>query len=179
LVADRGGYRNLCRVISRIQLAEAKQVPEASSAVGLIELLAGHADGVRLLVGDPELAGALYPALRGRLGLGGGRPGRRRHEERLLECGRRLGLRLVASTAAHFVAADDYPAFRLITAVRQNTLLDRLPGTLNVTPEHRLTPADELRQRFHDLPEAIDNGEALAGGLPGGRLPQEPGVPHA
>src|SRR5436305_45127 len=89
---------------------------------------------------------------RGAAGAGGGGG---RHEGELLACGRRLGLRPVASAAAHFATPADYPAFRLATAVRQTTLLDQLPDSLGVTPEHHLLTAEEFRRRFHDLPEAV------------------------
>jgi DNA-directed DNA polymerase III PolC len=214
LVADRAGYRNLCRVISRVRLTEAGEAatfadrvagaesstPRQSTAASSLEvrspglrglspghtaaasgcsqrpltdLLAEHAEGLHLLVDDADLAGRLHDAFHGRLWLEIIRPRPPRHEERLLECGQRLGLKAVASTAVHLADAGDYPTFRVVTAMRQRTLLDRLPAVLSITPEHRLLSADEMRQRFRDLPEAIGYGDRLAELLRVDVLPRE------
>jgi DNA-directed DNA polymerase III PolC len=102
------------------------------------------------------------------------RPPRSPQQEReLLEAGRRLGLRPIASTAAHFATLDEYPAFRVATAVRQTTLLERVPRRLAVTPDHHLVDEPELRRRFRDLPEAVRNAEALADRLSSDVLPRE------
>ena len=57
----------------------------------------------------------------------------------------------VASTAVHFADAAEYPTFRVITAMRRNTLLDRVPAVLPVTPEHHLPSVAQMRQHFRDL----------------------------
>jgi DNA-directed DNA polymerase III PolC len=203
LVADRAGYRNLCRVISRIRLAEAAgeeasggrepSVQDRNTQQGadaprspladprspsLVEPLRGHGEGLHVLVDEPALAEALRDAFRHRLWLEVVRPnGSPRREEALRACGKRLGLRLVASTAAHLAGADDYPTFRLATAVRRRTLIDRLPAVLPVTPEHRLLSEGELRRRFRDLPEAVDNTDDLALLLRSDVLPREVVLP--
>src|SRR5262249_59982806 len=110
-------------------------------------------------------------------GRGGGgasppRPTPPRHERDLLACGRRLGLRPVASAAAHFATPDDYAAFRVATAVRRRTLIDRLPPVLAVTPAHHLISVAEMRRRFADLPEAVANTDALAELLSSDVLPR-------
>jgi DNA-directed DNA polymerase III PolC len=171
LIAERAGYRSLCRILSRLH-----QAAGPTPAPPLVELLCRHADGLHVLVDDVALAGQLREAFGRRLWLEVIRPrtsGGARHEGDLLECGRRLDLLPVASTAAHFATPADYPTFRLVTAVRQRTLLDRLPPTLPVTPAHHLADTDEFRRRFRDLPEAIDNGETLAEVLRSGILTSE------
>jgi DNA-directed DNA polymerase III PolC len=160
LIAERAGYRSLCRILSRLH-----QAAGPSPAPPLAQLLCQHADGLHVLVDDVALTEQLREAFGRRLWLEVIRPrtaGGARHEEDLLDCSRRLDLLPVASTAAHFATPADYPTFRLVTAVRQRTLLDRLPATLPVTPEHHLASADEFRRRFRDLPEAIHHGELLA-----------------
>src|SRR5262249_34777390 len=59
------------------------------------------------------------------------------------------------------------------SAVRQNTLLDQLPQTLAVTPQHHLAAPDELRRRFADLPDAVDNTDVLAAQLRSDVLPRD------
>ncbi len=129
----------------------------------LTKLLAENAEGLHVLVDDLALAESLRDAFGSRLWLEVVRPARSEPREReLLEGGARLGLRPVASVAAHFVAPQGHDLFRLITAVRQGTLLDRLPRRLSITPDHHLVDAPALYQRFHDLPEAVINTERLA-----------------
>ena len=70
LVADHTGYRNLCRILSRIHLDE----PGTAS---LTELLASHADGLHVLIADVRLATALREVFRDRLWLEIVRPGPR------------------------------------------------------------------------------------------------------
>ena len=175
LIAEQVGYRNLCRIISRLHLGTGGrgQGSEVSPALPtthypLSTLLAENADGLHVLTGDLALAGALREAFGSRLWLEVVRPAAsKRREQELLEGGRRLGLKPVASTAAHFLAPAEHRIYRLATAVRQTTLLDQLPTAgLNpaarITPEHYLVDPATLRQRFRDLPEAVRNTDALA-----------------
>jgi DNA-directed DNA polymerase III PolC len=177
LIAERSGYRSLCRILSRLHQAVAPAEP-----IPLVELLRDNADGLHVLADDAVLAERLREAFGRRLWLEVIRPRTGpqavRHERDLLECGRRLGIEPVASTAAHFATPADYPTFRLITAVRQRTLIDRLPATLPVTPEHHLAAAEDFVRRFRDLPQAVRNGEALADVLQSNVLPHECVLPQ-
>src|SRR5439155_22395360 len=101
-----------------------------------------------------------------------------RHERELLAAARRLGARLVASTATHYATAAEYPAFRLLTAVRRGGLLDQLPDRLPLTPAHHLVTAQELARRFRDLPEAVRNTDLLAEQLRSDVLPHETLLPR-
>ena len=121
LLADPSGYRSLCRIISRLNLAE---VP-----VRLTELLCDNAVGLHVLVDDAVLAEQLFATFAGRLWLEIVRPGRsQQHERELLAAGRRLGIPIVASTAAHMASPAEYPAFRVATAVKRGIMLDQMPG---------------------------------------------------
>lgn len=178
LIAAPVGWRNLCRILTRLHLLE---------NVKLTELLTENADGLHVLVDDLVLAQRLREAFGARLWLEIVRPGpgnreRRRwqrQERDLLEGGRRLGLQPIASTAAHFATADDYPTFRLVTAVRQNGLLEQLPARLSIAPEHHLVDKATWRQRFHDLPEALRNLPLLAALLDDDVLPRNRVLPPA
>src|SRR5262245_8923413 len=149
LIADRAGYRSLCRIISRLHL---------SVGADLTTLLAEQNEGLHVLADDIVLAERLREAFGSRLWLEVVRPPRSaRQQQELLALGRHLGLRPVASSAAHFAMPQEYPAFRLVTAVRQCTLLDQLPHSLSLTPDHHLADAATLAQRFRDLPQAVRN----------------------
>jgi DNA-directed DNA polymerase III PolC len=170
LIAERAGYRSLCRVLSRLHLGP---------ATSLANLLAANAAGLHVLADDPVLAERLREPFGARLWLEVVRPSRSaRQEQDLLALGRRLGLRPVASTAAHFAGAADYSTFRLVTAVRQGTLLDHLPGQFSITAEHHLVDPATLRRRFRDLPEAIRNTDLLAEQLRSDVLPRDVILPQ-
>jgi DNA-directed DNA polymerase III PolC len=186
LIAERTGYRSLCRILSRLHLEPAAR---------LADLLCADADGLHILTDDLVLAERLRDAFGTRLWLEVVRDpqsaildprssmGKRGWEE-FLAFGRRLGLRLVASTAAHFATPAEYPTYRLVTAVQRTTLLDQLPDRLPITPAHYLVDPATLRHRFRDLPEAVHNTDLLAEQLRSDVLPRDvvlppPRVPHS
>jgi DNA polymerase III alpha subunit len=182
LIADPTGYGNLCRVLSRLHLGTTpsplspggRGVGGEGPPLGLADLLNSCPGGLHVLTDDVVMAERLRGTFGPRLWLEVVRPPRSPQQERqLLETGRRLGLRPIATTAAHFATPDEYPAFRLATAVRQTTLLERVPRRLTVTPEHHLAEDAELRRRFRDLPEALRNAEVLADRLSSDVLPRE------
>jgi DNA-directed DNA polymerase III PolC len=177
LIADASGYRSLCRIISRLNLRVAsgqRLVASEEGASSLATLLMENAEGLHVLVDDEVLAEWLREAFGPRLWIEIIRPPQSpQHEQRLLECARRLGLPLIASTAVHFATPNDYHAFRLATAVRRTMLLEQLPQRLTITPEHHLVDADTFRRRFHDLPDALRNTGLLAEHLRSSVLPRE------
>jgi DNA-directed DNA polymerase III PolC len=157
----------------------------------LADLLCADADGLHVLTDDLALAERLRDAFGTRLWLEVVRPplpplprGERGEEfnspsvgtrgwEEFLALGRRLGLRLVASTATHFATPAEYPTYRLVTAVRRITLLDQLPDRLPIAPDHHLVDPATLRHRFRDLPEAVRNTDLLAEQLRSDVLPRD------
>ena len=178
LIAEPLGYRNLCRVISRINLAAAHNIERAN----LIPSLCDNAAGLHILADEVATAEQLYPAFEDRLWLEIVRPrhdGAARRERELLAYSERRQLKLIASTAAHFATPADHATYRVASAVRQNTLLDQLPATLALTPQHHLVTSEELRRRFADLPAAVANTDALAEQLRSNVLPSTLILPPA
>jgi DNA-directed DNA polymerase III PolC len=195
LIAERVGYRNLCRILSRLHLAAAAQPEDATDTpppilhplsstyqeTDLPSLLCANPEGLHVLVDEPALAERLREAFGRRLWLELIRPrsgGPARHEDDLLACGRRLGVRAVASTTAHFAGPAEHATFRLLRAVRRGTLLDQLPAALPVTPEHHLVSADDFRHRFSDVPSLVRHGEELAELLRSDVLPRDVVLPR-
>lgn len=180
LIAEPVGYRSLCRILSRLHLRA--ETPNQEQP--LTELLVQNPEGLHVLVEDPGMAGPLREAFGRRLWLEVVRPARSIAEQaRWLEAGRRLGLQPVASTAAHFALPTEYATYRLVTAMRKLTILDRLPRQLPITPDHHLVDACTLQQRFRDLPEAVRNTDMLAEQLRSDVLPHDtvlppPRLPH-
>lgn len=172
LCANRTGYHNLCRILSRLHLDEA--------AADLRTLLLTWNAGLHLLLDDLSLAEALRDTCSGRLWLELVRPPRsREHERRLLAGAEQLQLPLVASTAAHLASTTEYETFRLVTAVRQGKLLDQIPAQLSIRPLHCLPVPRTVEQRFRDLPQAIRNTRILAEMLEASVLPRNLVLPPA
>ena len=171
LIADPLGYASLCRILSRMHL-------HADDAT-LHDMLTDQSTGLHLLVRDPKWGASLRDTFGDRVWVEVVRPyvGATEGERRQLEEAKQLGLPLVASTAAHFAEADDYRIARVATAVRLGKRLDELPATLSVGPAHRLVSGTELRWRFRDVPDAVNNAERLADLLTGDPLPLDPGMP--
>jgi len=177
LIAEPAGYRSLCRILSRLHLADA-DAPGGSQSLDFALLVAEHAAGLHVLVDDPRLAERLHDALGNRLWLEVVRPGlAARQEQELLTVGRRLGLRPVASTGAHLATAEEFPLLRVLAAVRQGALLDQLPVRMRLSAAHHLVDPDTLRRRFRDLPEAVRNTDLLAGQLRSDVLPRDTVLP--
>jgi DNA-directed DNA polymerase III PolC len=175
LIAEQAGYRSLCRILSRLHLPV--QSPDRSTL--LADLLSENAEGLHVLVDDEPLAERLRDAFGPRLWLEVVRPAQSAHQEReILAFGQRLGLRPVASSAAHFATPSEYRTFRIVTAVNRATLIDQLPARLSITPDHHLIDPETLRYRFRDLPEAVHNTDALAEQLQSHVLPREVVLPQ-
>jgi DNA-directed DNA polymerase III PolC len=204
LIAQRTGFRNLCRVITRLHLGGSEElrarteelgvkssIPRSSlltphsslltsHSLALAALLNENAAGLHVLVDDVAMAERLREAFGRRLWLEVVRPaGQAAQEQELLKASRRLGLRPVASTAVHFATPKEYPVFRLLLAVQRGGLLDQLPARLPITAAHHLVDPDELRRRFADLPDAVDNTDRLAEQLSADVLPHEIVLPPA
>ncbi|MCS7167648.1 MAG: DNA polymerase III subunit alpha [Gemmatales bacterium] len=153
LIAEPKGYANLCIILSRLHL----------QAAPLEQLLQEHHEGLHVLVDEPYWLRVLQPTFRARLWAELIRPGRSsRREKALLESAARQGVRVVASSAVHFAEPQGYALFRWLTAIRQRTLLARVPTRLTITPAHHLARAEEIWSRFADVPEALVHAEQLA-----------------
>ena len=73
-----------------------------------------------------------------------------------------LDLPLVASNNAHFLDAEDFPAFDARQCIAAGYTLADERRPRRFTPEHRLPSAAEMLARFADLPEACANTVEIA-----------------
>ncbi len=73
-----------------------------------------------------------------------------------------LSLPLVATNNAHFLDADDFPAFDARQCIAAGYTLADERRPRRFTPEHRLPSAEEMLERFADLPEACANTIEIA-----------------
>ncbi|MCC6699002.1 MAG: PHP domain-containing protein, partial [Candidatus Hydrogenedentes bacterium] len=148
LARDRGGYAQLCRLITAYHLDPdfdlADQIFDDSifvlaSDLGLIAEL--RTRGVRPLVAVTHYGGARsrYSAARAR------------------EFALAHGLRPVAVTPVYFIERDHHRIHRVLAAIRHNATIDTLPSGGIAPPEAWFRSPRELERLYEDWPETIEN----------------------
>ncbi len=171
LVESQAGYRNLCRLVSRMKLRS----PKGEGALTLDEL-DGHTAGLVALVGRAMLSGP-------RFGVGGlvdrivGTFGRthtyvelQRHllrdeaadNQALVDLASAFHVPVIATNGVRFAEPSDRPLHDVLTCIRHKTTLDRAGRALAWNAERYLKPPDAMARLFADLPEAIGETRALA-----------------
>ena len=181
LVSSRTGYQNLCRLITKMKLRAKK----GEGAVRQAEL-EEHAQGLICLTGGDE--GPLATALQ-RGGLDEARrqvdqltaifgPGNvyvelQRHFQReeesrnraAIDIARSLHLPLLATNGVCYATAKARELCDAFTAIRNHRTLSTAGRLLSRNSERFLKSAQEMRQLFADLPEAVTNTLELSSRL--------------
>ena len=155
LVENRAGYRNLCRLITRMKL-RAKKYEGAVS----IEEFAEYAEGlVCLASGDRARIESLVNAFgRSNVYVEIERHLDRDEEARtqaLIDLARSLGLPLVAVNGVCHATAAEREIFDVLTCVGRKVTLETAGRLLARNAERHLKPAAEMARLFADVPEAI------------------------
>jgi len=164
LARDRGGYANLCRLITAGRLRS----PKGESAVTWDEVCA-HSAGLlalwggdrSLLVGEAgpkEVAGKLRDAFGDRLYAMVARHRRAeevQQEARLRERAARDSLPLVAATELLYHTPARRPLQDVLTAIRYGVSLAEAGRRLKPNAEHALHPPDAFARLFADDPPAV------------------------
>ena len=169
------GYRQLSRLLSRAYLEGdgTLRLPwlEELETEGLIAIstfregAVGHA----LARGEPELARQAAEGWRARFGdryyLGLERLGRE-GEEALLDDTVRLaadcGLPVVATNDVRFLVPEDFEAHEARVCIQEGWILEDPDRPRRYTREQYLRSGAEMRDRFADVPEAIENTVEIA-----------------
>ena len=178
LVEDPEGYRNLCRLLTRIKMRAAK----GAGAAGWDDLEA-HTGGLVCLTGGPQgpvahrLVHEGHEAARGMLDRLVGLFGRfnvyaelqrdldREHEaqnEWLRAEAQRSGLLLLASNAPLMAERGERPLLDTLTCIRHGVTLEQAGRLLARNSERFLKPAKEMERLFADCPAAVANSGELA-----------------
>ncbi len=177
LVQNESGYRNLMKLVSRAHLGTVGAEPPHVR----LEHVAEHAEGLIALSGGPEgPVGALIidgqtdeaEELLGRLAaifpgcfyveiMRHGLPGERSTEAAFLDLAYKLDLPLVATNQAFFADEAMFEAHDALLCIAAGAHVDQ-EERRRLTPDHRFKSAAEMRERFADLPEAIDNTLVIA-----------------
>ncbi|MCP5372870.1 MAG: DNA polymerase III subunit alpha [Hyphomicrobiales bacterium] len=177
LVQSDAGYRNLLKLLKTAYLdAEDAHEPKVS-----LEAMEERSDGLLLLTGGPGgpvgqllLHGAgdaaravlqrLAAAFDGRTYVEVQRHGTREEaatEGPFLDWAYDLDLPLVATNEAFFPTRDMHEAHDALICIAQSAYLSQTERR-RVTEEHYFKSAEEMKMRFRDLPEAIDNTLVVA-----------------
>ena len=177
LAADRRGYRNLCRLLTRAAHGRPKGQARATW-----EEVAEHAAGLHCLTGGGE---GLVAYRLGHYGLEAARrglerlahifPGRlhvelQRHHLRdeehrnqaLIDEARRLHLPVVASGGIRLARAADKDLADVFTCIREGVTLDTAGRLLDANRERHLRSPREMALLFADQPRAVAAAAELA-----------------
>jgi len=177
LVADRNGYQNLCRLVTRMKARGPKNAPAEAIAAQEADLQE-HARGLICLTGGDD--GPLAEALR----RGGVEEGKReverlarifgrenvyielqrhflRDEEArniaAVEVARALRLPMVASNGVRHAKAEERQILDVFTCLKHHRTLATAGRLLARNSERHVKSPAEMEKLFADLPEAIAN----------------------
>jgi error-prone DNA polymerase len=192
LCESQEGYRNLCRLVTRMKL----RAPKGEGALALDEL-EGTTGGLVALVGRAALDGRRY-GVAGLLDRIVGLFGRdrvyvelqrhfRRDEEAdnqaLVALASAFRVPLVATGGVRFATPAERPLFDVLTCIHHHTDLARAGRRLAPNAERHLKAPDEMAALFRDRPDAIARSRELADRLQytmadlGYRFPEYPVPP--
>jgi error-prone DNA polymerase len=178
LVEDRDGYRNLCRLITRLKLGAPKGAGRIALddlepyAGGLVCLTGGRHGPLAGAVarGDRETARRLLDRLTGIFGRDGCFVEVQRHLdraqerdlERLVALAGDARLPLLATNQPLHARPGGRAVTDVFTCIREKTDLDHAGRRLTANGERDLKGGLEMAGRFRDLPEALATSGELA-----------------
>ncbi len=174
LIESREGYRNLCRLVTRMKL----RAPKGEGALTLDEV-DGHVGGLVALVGHGMLSGprfgvgGLVDRLVGVFGASNVYVELQRHllrdeeadNQALVELAAAFHVPVIATNGVRFAAPADRGLYDVLTCIRHKTTLDRAGRRLSWNAERYLKSPDAMARLFADLPAAIAATRDLAGRL--------------
>ena len=171
LVESKEGYRNLCRLVTRMKL----RAPKGRGALTLEEF-DGATRGLVALAGRPLLdsqqygVGGMLDRLIGLFGSGNVYVEVQRHllrdeeadTQALVALASAYHVPLLATNGVRFAASADRPLYDILTCIRHRTTVDQAGRRLARNAEHYLKPSSDMVRLFHDFPEAVRASEVLA-----------------
>ncbi|MFN2444676.1 MAG: PHP domain-containing protein, partial [Vicinamibacterales bacterium] len=171
LVESQEGWRNLCRLVSRMKLRSPKG--EGALALGELE---GAVSGLVALAGRPLLemnrygVGGLLDRLIGIFGRDHVYVELQRHlrrdqeadNDRLASLAAAFRVPVLATGGVAFAAPEERPLFDVLTCVREHTTLALAGRRLAANAERYLKPPAQMARLFADRPEAVHATQELA-----------------
>jgi error-prone DNA polymerase len=160
LVKDRGGYKNLCRLITAAKAGRKK-----GESLVTLPLLEAHATGVVALTdGENDLdrlsaifGGDLFLEITRHFDLT-----EERRTQRIVARARALGLPLAATNDVRYARPAAVDLADVLACIREGTTLDQAGTLLARNAERHLKSPAEMRRLFGDLPDACENTLAIA-----------------
>ena len=178
LAESRNGYRNLCRLITRMKLRAGKKkgaaLPEefAEFSEGLICLTGGEegalARSLKTDTAHETLEGMVRTFGRGNVYVELQRHFERDEEARnqaAIAAARRLQLPLVATNGACYATQAQRQVLDVFTCLHHMTTLNEAGQLLARNSERHLRSGREMAEMFSDIPEAIVNTQAISSRL--------------
>ncbi len=183
LISNRGGYRNLCRMITRAKLRTSKHPKPGKEAAVTREELAEFSEGLLCFTGaeDGPLAQGLQKGegretverLQRIFGAGNvylelQRHFRREEEARnqaAIDLSHSLGVPLVATNGTCYTDPARRELLDVFTCLRHKTTLAHAGRLLEHNSERYLKSTVEMMRIFSDVPEAIANTNEIAARL--------------
>jgi error-prone DNA polymerase len=171
LIESPEGYRNLCRLVTRMKM----RAPKGEGALTL-EDLEGQTSGLVALAGRALLGferygvGGLIDPLVGLFGRDNVYVEIQRHllrdedadNRRLIDLARAFHVPIVATNGVRFADPHARPLFDVLTCIHYKTDLAQAGRKLARNAERYLKPPEEMARLFHDVPDALAASEALA-----------------
>lgn len=171
LVQDAEGWANLLSLVSAAHLEGEPTIERLAGKTGGLMAMTGGADGsmARLLSEGQEaearaLAARLEALFPGRLFVEISRtldPVERASEAGLIDIAYDRGLPLVGTNIARFLEPSGHEAHDVMLCIADSSYVEATDRRRS-NPRHYLPTEADMRQRFHDLPEAIDNTVLVA-----------------
>jgi len=177
LAKDPAGYANLMRLSTDAYFAASESgevvtsiADLAARAEGLVALTGGFEGPIdtALADGNVELARARIEALHTIFGdrlyvelQRHGLPQERAVEPLLLNLAYQLDLPIVATNETYFATVEDFEAHDALICIAQGSYV-AVDERRRLSPEHYFKTAQQMRELFADLPEAMDNTVEIA-----------------
>jgi len=171
LVSSQEGYRNLCRLITKMKLRS----PKGEGALTL-EDLDGHVGGLVALAGRSLLqsarhgVGGLLDRLVGIFGRANIYVELQRHLQRdetydnemLVSLAEAFRVPILATNGVRFASAAERPLHDVLTCIREHTTLAQSGRRLLANAERYLKSPAQMARLFEDLPQAVHATRELA-----------------
>jgi error-prone DNA polymerase len=171
LVESPEGWRNLCRLVTRMKL----RAPKGEGSLTLQDF-EGFTTGLVALAGRPLLlaerygVGGLLDRLIGLFGRGNVFVELQRHlrrdqeddNETLVCLAEAFGVPVIVTGGVRFATVEERPLFDVLTTIREHTTLDAAGRLLAANAERYLKPPTQMMRLFADRPEAVRSSLALA-----------------
>jgi len=151
LAENQAGYENICHILS---------VYHHEESTDLLETVIAHQAGVFILCPAPDLLRRQADRIPGDHLFAELRPGAPTRE--LIDTARQLNLESVVTGDVYFLTPEQQPLHRLLRAIDGNCRLDDLTDNDVKPAAHYFTTETEMRERYPQCPEAIDNSDRLA-----------------